>query len=81
MQDTLLIQPVLKDVPRGQVKEWDALDLRRRNNMPYPGVPTSKTPKMERCVERVMRGQGKSKSSAIAICHTSVMGKKKGKKK
>jgi hypothetical protein len=45
--------------------------------MPYPGVPKSKTKKMERCVERVIKKEGKSKSSAIAICHKSIMGKNK----
>ncbi len=42
--------------------------------MPYPGIPASLTGKMERCVGKVMK-TGKSKSSAIAICHDSVMGK------
>jgi len=41
---------------------------------PYAGVPPSKTADMERCVKKVM-AEGKSKSSAIAICHTSIMGK------
>jgi len=41
--------------------------------MPYPGVPDSKTEAMERCVSSVM-AKGKSKSSAIAICKTSIMG-------
>lgn len=41
--------------------------------MPYGNVPKSLTGKMDRCVQRVMR-QGKSKSSAIAICHKSVVG-------
>ena len=40
--------------------------------MPYPGVPKEKTPKMDRCVIKVMK-TGKSKSSAIAICKTSIM--------
>lgn len=47
---------------------------------PYPGVPKSKTKRMESCVSKIMR-KGKSKSSAIAICHGPVTGKnKKGKK-
>ena len=41
--------------------------------MPYPGVPDSKTEAMERCVSSVM-AKGKDKSSAIAICKTSIMG-------
>jgi hypothetical protein len=40
--------------------------------MPYPGVPKELTPKMDRCVRKVMK-DGKSKSSAIAICKTSIM--------
>jgi hypothetical protein len=44
--------------------------------MPYPGVPSNKTGKMESCVKRVT-GTGKSKDSAIAICHDAVMGGKK----
>lgn len=40
--------------------------------MPYPGIPKSLTPKMERCVQKVMK-TGKDKSAAIAICHTSIM--------
>lgn len=42
--------------------------------MPYPGIPESKTPKMEDCVNKVM-DQGKAKSNSIAICHDSIMGK------
>ena len=42
--------------------------------MPYPGVPKSKEKEMERCVSNVM-SDGESKSSAIAICHESIMGK------
>jgi len=40
--------------------------------MPYPGIPKELTPKMDRCVRKVMK-DGKSKSSAIAICRTSIM--------
>jgi hypothetical protein len=40
--------------------------------MPYPGVPKELTPKMDRCVRKVMK-DGKTKSSAIAICKTSIM--------
>lgn len=48
--------------------------------MPYPGVPKEKTPKMERCVNKVMK-TGKSKSSAIAICKTSIMSQTEPKEK
>jgi len=41
---------------------------------PYAGVPPSKTADMEACVKKVM-ADGKSKDSAIAICHASIMGK------
>jgi hypothetical protein len=44
--------------------------------MPYPGVPKQKEKKMERCVANLV-SQGKSKSSAIAICRKSIMGGKK----
>ena len=48
--------------------------------MPYPGVPASKTSKMERCVKKVRsKNPGWSKSRAIATCNISVT--KKGKKK
>lgn len=42
--------------------------------MPYSGVkPGSETEaKIERCVEKVMKEQGKSKSAAIAICRASI---------
>ena len=43
--------------------------------MPYPGVPLHLTDQMEKCVAAVMK-TGKSKSSAIAICHVQLMGKK-----
>lgn len=42
---------------------------------PYPGIPSARTADMEKCVKKVM-AEGKSKSSAIAICHDSIMGKK-----
>jgi hypothetical protein len=48
--------------------------------MPYPGVPKELTPKMDRCVKKVMK-DGKSKSSAIAICKTSIMSQTKPKEK
>ena len=49
---------------------------------PYPGVPEDKWPAMERCVKQIMadpkfkprKGQNK-KSSAIAVCHASIVGK------
>ena len=46
--------------------------------MPYPGIkPGSEAEqKMESCVKEVM-ATGKNKSSAIAICHNSIMGGKK----
>lgn len=44
--------------------------------MPYTNVPSSMTGKMDRCVKRVVR-TGKSKDSAIAICHDAMLGKKK----
>jgi hypothetical protein len=47
--------------------------------MPYPGVPKELTPKMDKCVQRVMK-DGKSKPSAIAICKTSIMSQKQKKK-
>lgn len=43
--------------------------------MPYPGVPGKYTGKIDRCVKRVM-ADGKSKSSAIAICVNSIVPKK-----
>lgn len=42
--------------------------------MPYPGVPSHLTSRMERCVSKVMKS-GKTKSSAIAICHSQIVGK------
>lgn len=44
--------------------------------MPYPGVSSDKTDKMDSCVRRVTRS-GKSKDTSIAICHDAIMGKKK----
>jgi len=41
--------------------------------MPYPGVSEEDTPKVERCVERVMQ-DGYDKSSAIAICVANIKG-------
>ena len=43
--------------------------------MPYPGVPSSLTKKMERCVKKV-KAQG-GKVNPYAVCHASIMGKKK----
>lgn len=43
--------------------------------MPYNGVPSDKTAAVEACVEKVMK-QGHDKSSAIAICHASIVGTK-----
>lgn len=41
--------------------------------MPYTNVPKALWGKMDRCVQDVMAKQGVSKSSAIAICHDSVV--------
>ena len=43
--------------------------------MPYPGIKDEDVPRMEKCVESFIT-LGYSKSSAIAICHTSITGKK-----
>jgi len=43
--------------------------------MPYPGVPNKYTKKIERCVDSVI-ADGKSKSSAIAICVNRIVPKK-----
>jgi len=43
--------------------------------MPYPGVSESDTPKMERCVASVM-SSGNDKATAIAICHSAIVGGK-----
>lgn len=48
--------------------------------MPYNGVPSDLTDKMDRCVRDVMK-TGKDKSSAIAICHSQLVGSKKGGEK
>jgi hypothetical protein len=40
--------------------------------MPYPNMPKSMWPRMERCVARV-KSQGKGKN-AYAICYSSIMG-------
>lgn len=48
--------------------------------MPYSNDETpEQTRKMEDCVRQVM-ADGKSKSEAIAICQTSVKGKRRGNK-
>jgi hypothetical protein len=44
--------------------------------MPYPGISKELTSKMDRCVQKVMK-DGKDKSSAIAICKTSIMSQTK----
>ncbi len=44
--------------------------------MPYTNLPKSKWETMDKCVKDVM-AQGKSKDSAIAICHSSIVGDKK----
>ena len=43
--------------------------------VPYPGVPSSLTSKMERCVAHVKAKGGKV--NPYAVCHASVMGHKK----
>ncbi len=43
--------------------------------MPYSNVPEADWGKMDDCVDKVM-AQGHSKESAIAICHTSIVGGK-----
>ena len=40
--------------------------------MPYPGIPSNLTAKMEKCVAGLMKS-GKSKSSSIAICHSQIV--------
>lgn len=47
--------------------------------MPYPGVAKELVPKLDRCVKKVMK-DGKSKSSAIAICRTSIGAQKQKSK-
>jgi len=43
--------------------------------MPYSNVPSDKTAAMESCVAQV-QATGKPKQAAIAICYSSIMGKK-----
>lgn len=43
--------------------------------MPYPGVPSSLTKKMERCVAHLKRKGGVK--NVYAVCHASIMGKHK----
>lgn len=43
--------------------------------MPYGNVPKNLWDKMDRCVEDVQEEQGVSKERAIAICHSSIVGK------
>ena len=43
--------------------------------MPYSNVSEELWGQMDKCVDKVM-GQGHDKESAIAICHTSIVGKK-----
>lgn len=43
--------------------------------MPYNNVPSDKTAAMESCVAQV-QADGKPKQAAIAICYSSIMGKK-----
>ena len=43
--------------------------------MPYNNLPESMWGKMDDCVKSVM-ADGKSKENAIAICYSSMMGKK-----
>lgn len=42
--------------------------------MPWSNVPKSLWPKMERCVTK-LKGEGKSESSANAMCYSSIVGK------
>ena len=44
--------------------------------MPYSGINSKDVPKMDKCIKDVM-AQGHDKSSAIAICHNSIVGNKK----
>jgi hypothetical protein len=46
--------------------------------MPYPGIPKSKWPAMERCVADL---KAKGDGNPYAICHASVMGETKHKSK
>lgn len=45
--------------------------------MPYPGIPSHLTKKMEDCVRKVKAKGGKV--NAYAVCHASIMGKHKKK--
>lgn len=45
--------------------------------MPYANMPEDLWDKMDRCVDKVM-ATGKDRPAAIAICHTSLMGKSAG---
>jgi len=47
--------------------------------MPYPGIPSHLTGKMEDCVRKVKAKGGKV--NAYAVCHASIMGKHKQKDK
>ena len=47
--------------------------------MPYPGIPSHLTKKMEDCVRKV-KAQG-GKVNPYAVCHASIMGKYKKKNK
>ena len=40
--------------------------------MPYPGIPSNKTEKMEHCVADVKSKGGKV--NPYAVCHASIMG-------
>ena len=46
---------------------------------PYPGIPKSKTAKMEKCVAHVKAKGGKAKNP-YAICHSAIMGKSSKRK-
>jgi hypothetical protein len=45
--------------------------------MPYSNVPKEKWDKMDSCVKKVMAKDGVSKKTAIARCHSSIVGKDK----
>jgi len=52
--------------------------------MPYSNVPKSKWPKMERCVAKCKTRQGgkaKGRYNCYAVCYTSIVGKKRKRKK
>lgn len=46
--------------------------------MPYPNMPKSTWPRMERCVRDVKKRGGVT--NAYAVCYKSIMGKKKKKR-